>query len=256
MSTRPSARPWREVVGGVRTALSGFRAWGSDPGIMALGVVPGLITLALLGAALAALVLTAGDLGGAIGDRIGGEGWFGNVLAVAATLALLIGGALVAIALFTTLALAIGQPFFEAISRRVDARRGGLALPAAEEPWARALLRGLGEGARTIAISVGVSLALVVVGLIPIAGTATAFALGAIIGGRLLAIELTAYPMARRGIVSRQERIVALRPHRWRTVAFGATVFLLFLVPLGALLTMPAAVVGATLLTRHATTGD
>ena len=79
------------------------------------------------------------------------------------------------------------------------------------------------------------------------------FVLGALVGGRLLAIELTAYPLARRGIVSRSERIAALRPLRTRTVVFGACVFLTFLLPLGAVVAMPAAMVGATMLARQVT---
>jgi CysZ protein len=35
-------------------------------------------------------------------------------------------------------------------------------------------------------------------------------------------------------------------------LGFGVSVFVCFLVPLGAVLVMPAAVAGATLLTRHA----
>jgi CysZ protein len=42
-----------------------------------------------------------------------------------------------------------------------------------------------------------------------------------------------------------------LRRHRWLALGFGVAVFLCFLIPLGAVLLMPAAVAGATLLTRR-----
>ena len=43
-----------------------------------------------------------------------------------------------------------------------------------------------------------------------------------------------------------------LRAHRPLTLGFGVTVFVSFLIPLGAILLMPAAVAGAALLTRRA----
>jgi CysZ protein len=43
-----------------------------------------------------------------------------------------------------------------------------------------------------------------------------------------------------------------LREHRPFALGFGVAVFLSFLIPLGAILLMPAAVAGAALLTRRA----
>ena len=251
----------REARTGAGTLLRGFRAWGADPRAMLLGLIPGAVSLVVLAAGVTVLIANADGLGDSLGHGIGGDGWFGDVLAVAVAIGVVAAGALVAVAVFTALTLAIGQPFFEAISRRVDEREdrradplgGRAAYAEVQEHWARALVRGLGEGLLTIVISLGVSLGLFLLGLIPLAGSPLAFATGAIVGGRLLAIELTAYPLSRRGIITRRDRIVALRPYRVRMVAFGAAAFVLFLVPLGALLTMPAAIAGATLLARHAT---
>ena len=43
----------------------------------------------------------------------------------------------------------------------------------------------------------------------------------------------------------------ALRRNRWLALGFGVSVFVGFVIPLGAVLLMPAAVIGATLLTRY-----
>jgi CysZ protein len=75
--------------------------------------------------------------------------------------------------------------------------------------------------------------------------------LGAAVGGWLLAIELTGAPFQRRGR-RLQDRRQVLRAHRPLTLGFGVAVFLSFLIPLGAILLMPAAVAGATLLSRRA----
>ncbi|WP_062377868.1 EI24 domain-containing protein [Demequina pelophila] len=240
----------RAALAGAGLAWRGLRVWSRSPRIMAIGVLPALATLALLAAALVAIVSEAGHVGDWAADRLVGDGDLHGVLGALVAIALVGGAALIAVTTFTTLALALGQPAYEAISRRVDDDAGGVD-PAPEEPWWRALARGLGEGVVTLAVSLVVSALLFAIGLIPVAGTVTAAATGAIVGGRLLALELTAYPMARRGIVARRDRIAALRPHRVLVGGFGAAAFLAFLVPLGAVVAMPAAVAGATLLVRR-----
>ncbi|WP_062517218.1 EI24 domain-containing protein [Demequina gelatinilytica] len=246
--TRPHAAA--EVAAGVRTAVQGLRGWAREPRLLALGALPGVIVAAGLGIALGVLALNLSTIGSGLADAFGFEdGWAHGLVAATAAAAVMGAAALVSVALFTALTLAIGQPFFEAISRRVDATLGYEG-EEVEEAWTAAVARGLREGAVTVGISLGLSIGLLVVGLVPLVGSVAAFACGALLGGRLLAIELTAYPMARRGIVARRDRIAALRPHRPRVIAFGTTVFLVFLLPLGALLAMPTAVVGATLLVR------
>ncbi|WP_062520397.1 EI24 domain-containing protein [Demequina silvatica] len=247
-AARAVSRPAAEVIEGIRTAIDGLRGWARAPRLMLLGVIPGAIVAVLFGAALTVLVVNLGAIGEAVAEALGArDGWLASLVSVTASVAVLAASSLVAVALFATLTLAIGGPFFEAMSRRVD----GDLEAAPEEPWWPALRRGLAEALVTVAISLGVSLVLLLVGLLPVVGSATAFTVGALVGGRLLAIELTAYPMARRGVVARRDRVRALKPYRLRVIAFGALIFLLFLLPLGAVLAMPAAVVGATLLVRR-----
>jgi CysZ protein len=74
--------------------------------------------------------------------------------------------------------------------------------------------------------------------------------LGALVGGWLLAVELTGAPFQRRGQRLRDRRRV-LKTQRPLTLGFGVAVFLCFLIPLGAIFMMPAAIAGATLLSRR-----
>jgi CysZ protein len=92
--------------------------------------------------------------------------------------------------------------------------------------------------------------ALFLVGLVPVAGPVLAAVLGALLGGRLLATELTGYAFEARGR-GLTERRRALRGRRARVTTFGAVTYLLFLVPFAAVVAMPAAVAGATLLARE-----
>ncbi|MET0480604.1 MAG: EI24 domain-containing protein, partial [Mycetocola sp.] len=62
--------------------------------------------------------------------------------------------------------------------------------------------------------------------------------------------ELSTVTFERRGL-RLDDRRRLLKSQRSTTLGFGVAVFLLFLVPLGALVTMPAAVAGATLLARR-----
>jgi CysZ protein len=66
----------------------------------------------------------------------------------------------------------------------------------------------------------------------------------------MLALELTGVPFERRGRRLADRRAVLGR-RRPLALGFGAAVFASFLIPLGAVLLMPAAVAGGALLARR-----
>lgn len=217
---------------------------------MAWGLLPGMITGALFAGGAVVIATQIGRWSAALASLVVSEGSTAHgVLQVVAGAAVLAGTVLVAVYAFTAVTLTIGQPFFERISRAVDARAGFVA-EEPDEHWARSLLRGVSEAVRLALLTLPFAAVLFVIGLIPVVGGVAAFALGATVGGWFLALELTAYPLARRGHVSLAARRAVLRTRRARVVGFGAAVFVLFLVPLGAALFMPAAVAGATLLAQ------
>jgi CysZ protein len=73
--------------------------------------------------------------------------------------------------------------------------------------------------------------------------------LGILLSGRLLAMELSSRAFEARGIPASHRRML-LRGHRSKLLGFGVATQLCFMVPLGAVLTMPAAVAGSTILAR------
>ena len=81
-------------------------------------------------------------------------------------------------------------------------------------------------------------------------GAVTTPVLGATLGGWVLALELTGVPFERRGLRYRDRKRM-LKRRRPMAIGFGAATFVCFLIPLGAVLVMPAAVAGATLLSRR-----
>src|SRR5205823_5031230 len=150
---------------------------------------------------------------------------------------------------YTALALAIGDPFYERISQRVEARYGDTAA-GTNPPWWKELARSIGEAIRLAALSAAVAVLVFLLGLIPVIGQVGAAIIGGGVGGWGLAVELTGIPFARRGVRLRERRRM-LRRYPWLSLGFGVAVFVCFLIPFGALLVMPAAVAGATLLTRR-----
>jgi CysZ protein len=217
------------------------------PRLLGLGLVPALISGALYVAALITLIAFLPELTGAVT-------WFANdwatgwhdVLRILAGLSLLGAAALLGVLTFTAVTLLIGDPFYERISSLVEAQYGGVPSSAEVVWW-----RTLGDSLRLIALSILFGIPLFALGFVPVVGQTVAPVLGVAVGGWLLAVELTGVPFQRRGQRLAARRRV-LRAHRPLVLGFGMAVFLSFLIPLGAILLMPAAVAGAALLARRA----
>ena len=156
---------------------------------------------------------------------------------------------LVAFVTFTSITLAIGDPFYERIAVHVEDELGGVP-NAVDIPWWRSLGQGVLESIRLVAVSAVVGIPLFLAGFLPVVGQTAVPVIGALVGGWFLAIELVGAPFARRGLRLADRRRV-LRQNRPLAVGFGAAVFVCFLVPLGAIVTMPAAVAGAALLSHR-----
>jgi CysZ protein len=221
-----------------------------SPRFLFLGMIPAAIALVLVAAAFAVLVYFVGDLAALV--TWFADGWSSGprqAIRIFAGTAILLSAGLVAILTYTALTLLIGDPFYEVISQQVDERFGG-APATAEVPWFTSFRRNAADSVRLILLSVSVSVPLFLAGFIPVVGQTVVPVLDAVIGGWLLAVELTGVPFNRRGLRLADRRRI-LRAHRPLALGFGIPVFVLLLVPFAAILVVPAAVVGGTLLTRH-----
>lgn len=240
----------RGFAEGVGLLLRGFRAWGTSPRAMLLGLVPGLITSLLFGAGIAALLVNLDHVVlwiTGFADQWGAL--LRTIVRIAVGVAVIAAAALIAVSTFTVVTLALGSPFFERISRAVDDRISPVT-EGPDVPVFRGIMRGIGEAIAVLALTITVGVGLFLLGLIPLVGSVTAAVIGAFTGGWFLALELSAAAFERRGIrFSLRRRMLGHR--RSVTLGFGVATFVLFLVPLGAVATMPAAVAGATLLARR-----
>jgi CysZ protein len=236
---------------GVRLLGRGLGQYARTPGLLALGLIPAALTALIFVAAFVVLLHLLGDLASAVT-------WFAAdwpevaraTARVLAGIALLGLAALLAVLTFTTVALLIGDPFFEAISRRVDDEVAGQASVGF---W-RGLGRGLADSIRVLVTASLIGLPLFAAGFLPAVGQTLVPITGATVGGWFLALQLTRVPFERRGLRLDDRRRV-LRVHRPEALGFGTAVFVCFLIPGGAVLLMPAAVVGGTLLARHTMPG-
>lgn len=240
----------REFFAGVSLLGRGFAVWRSAPGLMFLGLIPALIVATVFAAGIIALGLNLENIAATVTPFSSGwdEPWRTGIQVVAG-LAFLAVAVLIVINTFTTITLIVGQPFYERIWRHVEERNGGIGTEASTGFW-RSTGRGIADGLRMAVPTLLVGLGLFLLGFIPVVGTILTAVLGAFVGGWYLTVELTGLAFEARGI-GLPERRRALRSRRALTQGFGVATYLLFLIPLGAIIVMPAAVAGATLLARR-----
>ncbi len=240
----------KNFFAGVRFVGSGMRRVVRRPKLLLLGIIPAILSLALFVGLFLLLFYFLGDLTRA-------ATWFADGWDAAArdTIEFLAGVAIVGVAgfvaviSFTAVTLLIGDPFYETIAESIEDELGGVPSEV-KVGFFKSVRRSLVDSIRLTVVTLLVGIPMFLIGLIPVVGEAVVPVLAAIVGGWFLAVELVGIPFQRRGLRLAQRRRV-LRQNRAAAMGFGIAVFLCFLIPLGAILVMPAAVAGAALLTRH-----
>ncbi|MGR0220802.1 EI24 domain-containing protein [Agromyces sp. ZXT2-6] len=235
----------RDLAAGARTLFRGFGFWRVDPGVMLLGLVPAAIVFAGLVWGLVALGIgLPGLVDWATPFAEGWQEFWRNAFRALVAVVVFAGAAVLGFVTFTALTLIVGDPFYERIWKAVEAHLGG-DVPAEGPSFWSGVRGGL------VLLLQGLLSAVVVaaVGFVPVLGTVLAAVLGAVLTGRILARELAARALDSRGLTYADRRAL-YRRHRWRLLGFGIATQLCFLIPLGAVVAMPAAVAGATMLAR------
>ncbi|RQP09000.1 MAG: hypothetical protein EAS51_13100 [Microbacteriaceae bacterium] len=236
----------RELAAGFGTLWTGFGFWRHHVGTMMFGLLPAAIAGVILFGGLALLLVFIDPVASAItpfADTWDAE-WRIAVRVLVGT-ALVITAGVLSARVFTALALTIGGPIYERISTIVDESYG--EVPKADGPgfW-----RSLGDMTGIVARSVVGAAGVFLVGLIPVVGSIASAAIGVVFTATIISREFTLQAMQVRGLDAPARRAVHRR-WRWRRLGFGLAVQLCYLVPLGAVLSMPAAVAGGTHLARR-----
>ncbi|GGX52055.1 EI24 domain-containing protein [Streptomyces minutiscleroticus] len=215
------------------------------------GLVPALITLVLYAAVLVALAVWGADLVGwatPFADDWGSpwRGLFRGFL----TVVLFALGLLLAVLTFTAVTLLVGQPFYDSISEKVDrdVSPDGSA-PESDLPLWRELCISARDSLRILVRAAVWAVLLFALGFVPFLGQTVVPVVGFFVTGFFLTEELTSVALQRRGVQLR-DRLALLRSRKTLVWGFGTPLGLAFLVPLVAVLLMPGAVAGATLMAR------
>lgn len=220
-----------------------------NPKLLGLGLIPAVISGFLYATALFFLIDYLPQLSRSVTWFADGwSEWVRDLVQVLGGIGLLGVAVLLGVLTFTAVTLLIGDPFYERISELVEDRFGGVPDEVEVGFWP-SLRRSLIDSLRLIGLSILIGVPLFLFGFVPVVGQTVVPVLGGAVGGWLLAVELTGVPFQRRGQRLRHRRAV-LGANRPLALGFGVAVFCCFLIPLGAILLMPAAIAGATLLAR------
>ncbi|WP_433175853.1 EI24 domain-containing protein [Actinoallomurus sp. CA-150999] len=240
----------RDLVDGIRYFLRGMGWVARRPRQWLFGLIPALIVLVVYVVALVVLARYDWDLAKAMSPFA--DHWSKGLRdATRGLIAVLVFGAAVMIAVvtFTAVTLIVGDPFYESLSERVEESAGGVP-PEARVSLLRQLARAIVDAIIVGSVTALFAVLFFALGFIPAIGQTVVPVVAAFVSGYFLTFELTSIALERRG-VRRRERFALLRRDKWLVLGFGVTVFVVFLIPLGAVLTMPGAVAGGTLLARE-----
>ncbi|MFD0995552.1 EI24 domain-containing protein [Pseudoclavibacter chungangensis] len=230
--------------------MRGFRMYATSPGLMLLGALPALIVGLVFLAALVVLALNATHLAelptpfSVSWD----EGWRTALRALVAV-GLFAAGVALGVVTYAALTLTIGAPFYERIQVATEQRLGGIDRPV-ELPFWASVRRSIADGLRLLLVAAATALVVFLAGLVPVVGSVVGWTLGALFGGRALALELTGTAGDARGMTLAARRRL-LRSRRARSIGFGVCAYLTFLVPGGAVIGTPAASAAGTILLRE-----
>jgi CysZ protein len=234
------------AAGGAAHLARGFGMWRRRPGLMLLGMVPALIVFLLLATALIVLLWNVDSLVDWTTPFADDWGTTARtVLRIGLMLAVLAAAGFLSAVMFVGLTLAVGDPFYERIWRETEAMLGGPVPDQGPGFW-----RSVGDSIAFAAISLVCGIGVLLTGFLPLVGPLVGGVLGLLVVGHLLASELLTRPLEERGM-DRDARREFLRQHRGGVLGFGVATQACFLIPLGAIVVMPAAVVGSTTLARE-----
>ncbi|WP_406313060.1 EI24 domain-containing protein [Streptosporangium sp. NBC_01639] len=240
---------FRSFTDGMRFFFQGLGWVARTPRWWLFGLIPALIVSVLYVVALYLLGTNAGDL--AEWATPFADGWgqaARNTLRTLVGLLIVGAGLVLAVVTFTAVTLIVGDPFYEKLSEKVEESYG--EVPGGHEvPLWKSIPRSVRDSLITLGYVLLFTVPLFFLGFVPVIGQTVVPVLGALVSGFFLTVELTTLAMERRGM-ARKNRFAVLRGNKAAALGFGGLLFLVFLIPLGAVVAMPAAVAGGTIMVR------
>ncbi|WP_169514071.1 EI24 domain-containing protein [Jonesia quinghaiensis] len=226
--------------------MEGMRWLLKRPKLLILGMMPAalvtLILLALLIVLLVNIVPITLFLTPFAQDWATGWMWTVRIVAAIGVLGLALG---LSAALFTALALMIGDPIYQKIWEEVERDIHG-KVPDQEPGFFQGIKDGWALAWRSVLFAMGC----MIISIIPIVGPAVAGTLNLSAAAWLLTLETASRSLTAHGVPEKDRR-GCLRKQTPMTLGFGFTISGVYTIPLGAILFMPAVVVGSTMLAHR-----
>lgn len=240
---------FRSFTDGIGFFLQGVRWVARNPRWWLFGLIPALIVFVLYAVALYFLGTNLGGLAEWATPFASGWGEAARKTLRALVGLLIFGiGLVLSVVTFTAVTLIVGEPFYEKLSEKVEESYG--EVPSGHElPLWKSIPRSIKDSLITLGYVLLFTIPLFFLGFVPVIGQTVVPVLGALVSGFFLTVELTTLAMERRGM-ARKNRFALLRRNKASALGFGVLVFLLFLVPLVAVVAMPAAVAGGAIMVR------
>ncbi|GAA3946516.1 EI24 domain-containing protein [Actinomadura viridis] len=249
------SQAFKDLFSGIGYFFRGLGWVARHPLQWLFGLIPALIVLVVYAAALGALAWNLGDIAGWLTPFADGwSEWPRDIMRVVAGIALFGASLFLAVLTFTALTLLVGDPFYENISEKVEESQGG-APPEPDVPLMTQIGRAVKDTVLLGLVALGFALVFFACGFLPVLGQTVVPVVAAFVSGYFLAGELTSVALERRGLL-RKDRFALMRRNRGVVVGFGVATVVVFLIPLGAVLAMPGAVAGGTLLVRERLMAD
>ncbi|MDF5755322.1 EI24 domain-containing protein [Spongiactinospora sp. TRM90649] len=240
----------RAFFGGIGFFFEGLRWCARHPRWWLFGLLPALVALVIYVAALIFLGNRAGEL--AEFATPFADTWntvLRDTMRVLLGIVIFGAGLAIAVLTFTALTLIIGEPFYEKLSEKVEESYGEVP-QGHDEPLWRSIPRSIRDSLVTLGYVLLFTIPLFALGFVPVIGQTVVPVLGAAVSGFFLTVELTALALERRGM-RRKARFGVLRGNKASALGFGVMVFVIFLIPVGAVVAMPVAVSGAAIMVRQ-----
>ncbi len=239
----------KDFARGFSFFAAGVATWARRPKLMLLGALPAVIVSALMFLLIWWSISNTYEWATALtGFADPWSDLLREGLRITLGLALAIAIILFCIVSFVTVTLLVGSPFYEQIWRTTEQSLGGIG-GEVQLRLTEQVRKGVGDAARTLRMALATSAVAVLIGLIPVVGSVAAAVFVAVRGSRALAVELTGFAADARGW-SFDERKRALDGRPLMTLGFAFPCYLASIVPGGAVLAMPSAVVAGTLCVR------
>jgi len=228
-----SANPVYHLIQGFRFFFSGLPLLFKHPSLLGLSLLPIALTLIILALIVFGCVW--------LFDLVIGRGVSSVVsdLRFLAQAMIVVLALLVSYLIYLPLARVVLAPFSEALSRRTLAITRGTAVPKSPFGWGRAMW----EGAKLVAFQLVVTVIVLVIGLSfpPVAPV------GVVVAVFFSGLDYLDVPLSVRGL-SLGKKLMVMWQNKSLALGFGAAAYLLLLIPLINLLSLPVGVIGATLL--------